>query len=417
MALNARRLVMSRFRSAREESTTFRRFAGVKIAAILVMCVGSVSATLHADNDPEGRARRSEFQATLNQSFTPSWDHIGLRDIVRSLEEVVRISVILDRRLDPTVERTLKISSNSLRECFDRLAEQCDAGTCILGSAVYLGPRSTARKMRTLITLRKQELAGLGLPDSRHSALNQGKPIQWDDFEEPAELLRRISAEWKLEIDNPELIPHDRWAGDAVPDANAVEALTLVLAQFDLTFRWGKEALSIHLEPIPESVTIEKSYTPPTGRTLDAAAQQWTQAIPGLAARGVAGKLVVRGTVEQLELADRLQRGETLTPAATTKPAGTTQLPPLANKRYNGKIENIPVRDLMRNLETPAQGQITFVFAEETFRAAGIDLDRRVTFELRNANVDQILHKMFDPLGVAFELKGRTASLRPAKGE
>ena len=57
---------------------------------------------------------------------------------------------------------------------------------------------------------------------------------------------------------------------------------------------------------------------------------------------------------------------------------------------------------------------MTFEYDRAAFKAAGIDLERPVTLELKNAKIEDLLKGTLDPLGVTFEIHGRTVKLRPA---
>ena len=388
------------------------RTVGVLVFGLTTFLIALMTATdLRADNDPASRIDRTKLKNSLDQQFSPAWEHIGLRDIVQSLQEVLGVSVILDRRIDPTVERSLKVSSNTLKDCCERLAAECDAGTTVLGSALYFGPKSTAAKLRTLAALRKQELLAMSIPLSRKNRLLIGSSIRWNDLDQPVELLKQIGEAFNLKIEKLEMVPHDAWAGDAVRDVTAIEALTLVLAQFDLTFSWTSEAAGVRVVPIPDVVSIERQYDPPSGASPEIAATRWKEEVTGIETRVTQGKVVVKATEEQQEIVDRLRQGKSKIPQPAN-PVG--KLPPLAQKRYTANIANISVIDLMHTLEQPEQGQLTFEFDEAAFQNAGIDLKRTATFELKSAKIDEMLRKLFGPLGVKYELKDRTVILKPA---
>lgn len=363
-----------------------------------------------ADEDPVNLVVGTSFRSALEQPFSPSWDHIDLRAIARAVEEGPRVAILLDRRIDPTCERSLTVSTNTLRESFDRLAAECDAAATIIGNVVYLGPRDTVGKLRTLVALRKAELKELQLPESRRSALGRARSFRWKDLDRPADLVRSLAEEYRLEIEGLDQIPHDLWGAGVLPETTPIEGLTLLLAQFDLTFRFSDQARGVRIETIPDRVAIEKPHDPPRGMSPADAIARWKEEIPDLEARAAGGKVIVNGTEELHELVERVRRGG----RPADKP-GAAQLPPLSAKRYNGKVENKTVNDMLRFLETPAQGLVTFEYDRAEFKAAGIDLNTRVSFELKNANIEGFLKAALGPVGVTFEIQDRTVRLKPAK--
>ena len=142
--------------------------------------------------------------------------------------------------------------------------------------------------------------------------MTRSSTIRWDDFDKPADIFARLAEKYSLAVEGAEMIPHDLWVGAVIPEATPIEALSLVLAQFELTFAWTDRGEAIRLESMPERVVIEQGHLPPRGKSAAAALADWKEKLPDLEARVEAGKIVVSGTVEIQEMIDRLRRGGTL---------------------------------------------------------------------------------------------------------
>ena len=98
------------------------------------------------------------------------------------------------------------------------------------------------------------------------------------------------------------------------------------------------------------------------------------------------------------------------------KPAGEgPPLKALNRERYTLKMKNTPASALLKELGTPARGQLKFEFDADEFQAAGIDLDKLVSLEVKEATIEELLRATFDPLHVKFEIVDRTVKLKPAK--
>src|ERR1700732_4914824 len=80
----------------------------------------------------------------------------------------------------------------------------------------------------------------------------QKATISWEDLERPAEIVSRIGQQFGLTIVGLEQVPHDLWAGAAIPDATVCEALSLVLNQFDLTFERLPGGAGVRLVRTPD---------------------------------------------------------------------------------------------------------------------------------------------------------------------
>jgi hypothetical protein len=360
----------------------------------------------------------SAFHRTLEHSISASWDD-DLRGICLGIERAQRVSIVVDRRLDPSTGRSLRVGGETVLGCLQRLAAEADAGATVIGNVVYLGPATMAGKLRTLIALRKQDLFDkhAEIPDSRRIDLMHTKSFRWNDLDRPSDLVERLAGENSLAVEGLDQVPHDLWAGAVLPDCSAIEKLSLVLGQFDLTFAWLDHGRGLRIEPVPERVAIDRAHNPPRGMAAATALGRWKEEIPELEARVESGKIIVSGSEELQEVVDRVRRGgranDKLTSREGHKPA------PLSKKQYNGKIQNIPASAVLKNLESDDNGQLTFEYDRANFKEAGINLEKPVTIELKDARIEDLLKAVLDPLGVAFEIHGRTVKLWPAarKGE
>jgi hypothetical protein len=224
--------------------------------------------------------------------------------------------------------------------------------------------------------------------------------------------LTRLADQYQLNIDGLDLVPHDLWGGAVLPEASAAEALSLVLIQFDLTFGWVEHGKGIRIEHVPERVEVERVHPPSPGMSANAALARWKEKLPDLDARVEKGKIVVTGTLEVHELVDRLRRGGSLPDKAASREG--PPLKPLKFELYTLRMKNTPASALLKELGTPARGQLVFEFDPEEFKAAGIDLDKLVSFEVKDATIEALLKATFEPLHVKFEIVDRTVKLKPA---
>ena len=406
---------------------------------MLMTAIGTLSfafslAGIAAGDEAIEFASGSAFRRALEQSISASWDNDDLRGIALGIERTEHVSIVLDRRLDPSALRSLRVGGETVLRCLQQLAAESDAGVAVIGNTAYLGPRGTAGKLRTLLALRRKELFekhgverqgaekhgvdkhGVDkqgeIPDARRMALTHVTTFRWNDLDRPADLVARLAREYALAVEGIDQVPHDLWAAAVLPEASALEALTLLLAQFDLTFAWMDQGRGIRIEPVPDRVEIDRIHNPPRGMTAAAALDRWKEEIPDLEARVENGKIVVSGTEELHEVVDRVRRGGRAIDKTLSQEGPKPK--PLNLYRTSGKILNVPASAVLKDLESPEKGQLTFEYDRAAFKAAGIDLDKRVSFELKNATIEVLLKASLDPLGVTFEIHGRTVTLKPA---
>lgn len=97
------------------------------------------------------------------------------------------------------------------------------------------------------------------------SALRERSVLRWPRLTEPRTLAAEIASSAGFRIENSESIPHDLWAAGATPPLAAGDQLTLLCLGFDL--RWAvaeRGQKTIRLEPIDEA----PSRTPKTLASL-----------------------------------------------------------------------------------------------------------------------------------------------------
>lgn len=359
------------------------------------------------DRPVPDRLTGRKFRMELNRPISAVWKNVPLRTLLNRLADDRQIAILLDRRIDPTQEPDVDIQNESLRAALDIIARAANAEVSIVDHVAYIGPPRSAAKLRTLIALRSSELSSdaLGLPSSRFFEFATRRTFHWNDLDRPRNVLRAMADECDFTIHGLESIPHDLWAGATLPRLQPVEALSLVLIQFDATFAWTDRAAGIQIVPAPESVAIEKRYSP--GRTRpQATLAKWRNAIPDLQAEVVGGQVVVRGTVEQHEAIAALSRSSGR-PRRTRTSDGP---PPIRRRLFTLRIENVPASALVKKLEA---SEIEFDYDEDALDAAGIDLDQPISLDVKQARAEEFFKAVFDPLGLNFEIDDLTITLTP----
>ncbi len=376
----------------------------------LLMCVaGAAPPTddVSIDRPAPKLLAGAQFRKALEQPFSATWNGVSLRRVIHKVGERGEVSVLLGRRIDPGQPVALSVDGETLRGVFDRIGHGVGAKVSVVGSTVYIGPASATRKLRTLVQLRSDELieASTKSGAKRHSALSRRRMLHWSDLESPTELLNRIAKRHDLEIQDLDSVPHDLWAGTTLASVNAVEALSLVLIQFDLTFAWGSERNVIRLLPIPERVQLERRYRP-RGQSAAQAAAAWREKIAGIDVELLGGYVVVRGTLEQHEAVAELLRPVGRRPAGPRK----GKLPELKRRKFTLTLDGVPAQALMQKLE---ESEVEFRYDAIALKAAGVDLDRVISLDVKEAGADVFFHAVFDPLGLQFEIDGYTVRLSP----
>lgn len=353
------------------------------------------------------RLAGGKFEAELRRPITAAWQSVPLRSVLRRIADERQVTILLDRRIDPTREIAVDFAGTPLAAALETLASQCDADVRAVANAAYVGPSEAAAKVRTLMELRRDELVATesAVPTRRQFELSQRRTIHWNDLDRPEDILRTVGSLYSLEVAGLERIPHDLWAGATLPEVTAGEALSLVLIQFDLTFAWTDRGEGLRIVPAPERPKLERRYRP-RGQTAMATAVEWREAVPGLVTEPAGTQVVVRGTAEQHDAVAELIR-PTRRPRAESSAEGPT---PVERRQFSLKIDQVPASALMKKLE---ESGIVFEYDAEALQAAGIDLDQPISLTIRDAKAEEFFRAVFEPLGLKHSIEGLTVRLRP----
>jgi hypothetical protein len=163
---------------------------------------------------------------------------------------------------------------------------------------------------------------------------------------------------WRVR--NAEQIPHDLWPAGTLDGLTLVEQLAVLLVGFDRTyeFRPAERAIEI-IELAP------------------------------LSADAVSEALARRDQIAPIE----------------TGPEKTRQV-------YSLRVEEKPVGAVARELARRLNWQLEF--DEAAITAAGISLDSRVTFKVKDASQEELLDALLGPAGLAFRREQERIVVVPA---
>lgn len=365
------------------------------------------------NNNPAARSSGSaswltskRFQQELDRPFSGSWANLEYRQLLKEVAADRQVAIVLDRRIDPSASRPIQVNNSPLRMGLTSIARQADADATVCDNVIYVGPKETCRTLRTLIELRVQDL---NAKEARVSTLRRTELLKYQTFESldldsPIEILEKFSRQAKLKIENPQAVPHDLWAAMVLPEVSVVEAISIVLTQFDLTFQWKDEGRAIELVPPPREISVERKH--PVKKKTAESLTLIRQTFPKLHVEQMKSEILVRGLTEDHEAVAALLRGESPSPVKIEAPQ------PLRKQIFLLKAEQVPVSAIIRNLEGSG---VTFEYDPDELKQAGIDLENRVDIDVKKATAEEFFKLVFDPVKVQFEIDNLTVRLRPKK--
>ncbi len=375
----------------------------------IMLVVGSLNQIepLPRETGPTNWLTDTNFRQELDRPFSGSWSSIEFRQLLKEVTADRRVSVILDRRLDPSVEAPIDVNNVSLSTGLTGIARQVNGDVTILENIVFLGPKSATKRLRTLVELRELDLQSKEflVPKPRRSELLQRKTFESKDLDSPRETLEKFADQIPLNISNAQLIPYDLWAGMALPDVTIVEALSVVLIQFDLTFRWIDKGTAIELIPIPDVVVLERKHHPKQ-KPFDVI-NEVRERFPQLEAEVWKTEISVKGSLEDHEAVAAFLRGDRVNSPIKIEPPQ-----PLQKQLFTLKAERVPLIALLKKLEESA---INFDYDSDELKKAGVDLEQKVQIDVKKASAKEFFKLLFDPVGLEFQIDHLTVKLKPKK--
>jgi hypothetical protein len=326
----------------------------------------------------ESWATGPALQKNLAESVDILWAENPMRQALESMARNKNVAVLLDRRIDPGRKIDISLRQTPLKDALETIAQKYNLGISMVGPVIYFAPPETARTVRSLVALRREEVRRLA-PGTAKKFFEQ-KSIVWDNLTTPRELLQKLGSENGIQIAGLDQIPHDLWAAADLPPLELIERITLIAGQYDLTFQVSADGKRITLLPVPQRVELARSY--PAGRQAQQTAKNFASLAPQARVQVEGDKIVVTGTIEDHE---RISSPHRTAERSPTKPAEAD----LASKRYTLAIEEQPVGPLLEQLAPRLNLELKI--DAKALEQAGISLDQRVSFSVKNATVDELL--------------------------
>lgn len=376
-----------------------RRLAGFAIVLIALGATAS-RADLPASLNT-GAALKHELQRPINVYR----QQVRVREIVEQLAHIHSIAILLDRRIDPDRIVDVQLGQMTLRQGLEQFAGQLDADAAVIGGAVMIGPPQSLDRLRTDIVLQHQTLKARTSEraQKRSFPMVLGRTFRWDDLQSPSGLLHRVAVDFDLEVADIALVPHDLWAEGVMADVGAVEAIAMVAGQFDLTFQWDEDLKSVRLMRSPPRLTVERTHTV-KGMTLEDARELALDECPLATIEPAGRRLRVVGSIGEHERIAALCTDERdATPVPTQGP--------LRNRTFTLNQRRVSVTAVLRTLETL---DVNVEYDPQALRRAGVDLSQKLTLSLNEATADEFFQALCEPLGLTYEIDGKTVRLMPA---
>ncbi len=396
----------------------------LSVAVLILVANGSPAAQNKAVKESPPNKRTAavawrtgkEFRQALAATITAKWRYAEFRPALQQISDNYRVAILLDRRIDPNQSITFEVSEVELGPFFEELAKaqswnEGECGVSIVAHTVNFGPKYAMDRLRTLIELRMQELQKLApkVDQKLATSLTTRSTRTWKDLQSPRELIVGWAKRQRVTILNPERIEHDLWSAGVLPQSTFVEACSIVLNQFDLTFTWhlkGKE-LQLELVDIPDSPQIEKTISL-MSVSADEAEQLVKERFPSVELIRVKRQQVtLKGRLEDVEAVNGLLSPQTVA-SPRIPPAKSKNRGPLSRRLFTLTIENASISSILEGLK--AEG-LEIEYDADAFRKAGIDLTQKISISVEKVSAEVLFKMLLNTLPVQVLIEAEVVRL------
>lgn len=328
----------------------------------------------------------SRLQRVLAEEDRLSLRDQSLRDGLATLEQVYRVCIFLDRRVDPNRRMSVSSPAISLRDRVALIAESAELETALLEWGIYVGPPDTAQRLATLTALQQQRVRGFDRNLQRR--LMAERPLKWPRLAQPQPIVESLAQAYQIRLQGIDEIPFDVWAERSLPEMDFPSALTLLLAGFNSTFEWLEVGQSAAVVPFPSKVSLQEVYRLPVGRQPPLA--QWRQQYDGATFVAKVRELQVDGPISAHRAVKDWISGR---PTRTTSRTN-------GEKRLTLKIGSATLKQATDYLAKELK--IEFEFSGEAEKKLG----ERIALEVTDASLEELLRELLDPLELTFKIDG-----------
>ena len=329
----------------------------------------------------------------LNQSTTLLWQNKPLRQGMQELAKSHRLSLWIDRRVDPN--QLLKLQTNqsdTLATAIERLGKESELDLGLLENVLYVGPANTLPRLQ-----RAHVVLHDALSKHANSARIEMRALQWEELATPMSLVQQLESTWSISVSAK--LPHDLMHAGSIENCTLATQLTLIGSGFGLEPYWNEAENSVGYRMLGRerawSCSYEsKSLGPIARRTSDLAKL----------VRRHKGRVTRRG---ELTLAN----GPTaLHQALLAQPVADGGAPKnvFANSVYTFEVKNEPVQSVLYSLANSLGLKLQWDSAVTEEQKT-----QRISLDIKNAKVDELLKQFGRQAGLKMERADQTLTIRP----
>jgi len=291
-----------------------------------------------------GKALESALTAKV------SWSSVGvpLGDQLRDLQQQAQVVILRDRRIDPHQLVTVETKSAARIQVLRKISDSIPGGAfCLTEHLACVGPAESVHRLPVLLAYHHQQLNSLRrkIEAAGFRRLVEKKAVSWEVLAEPRQILLDQSRRVGASIRNPDVVPHDVWAGSQIPEMTFVDLATIILNQFDLMLEFDGKSPELTIVPIDNTLMLEHRYSV-SSKLRARVVSLWNEKAPGIDIKWTGSTAVITTSLGQHTLLNaiqsELQYSDSSAAPSSTMPAGS-----IRTANYQLKAERATVGQLI----------------------------------------------------------------------
>lgn len=316
------------------------------------------------------------------------WSDAELRERIMGFSRNQQFAIFLDRRVDPSTIIELSVQDVTKEQFLWSVAESSNLGVCRIEDFYYFGPAETAAKLPAVC----QQLIRSTSKKRKNAKVDWSlrRPLKTDSIIEPKQILLDLADKNRFQIENPEAIEHDIWAGFELPNTSLQIRVAILLIGFGKTFERNDDGSIIKIVDLPDIKATEATF----GK-LDnpqSMAQALRSKFPGLKINVRGKRLVASGPPMQISEVQRLI-------VAAQKPTGVNS----ADKTFTFTTHS--QRGVV--LATVAQGANLVLVFDKSNRELVKTLTEPIEVRAVNASLVELVQQALDGTNLKYDLVDR----------
>ncbi|MEM7559886.1 MAG: hypothetical protein AAF394_12265, partial [Planctomycetota bacterium] len=330
----------------------------------------------------------------LNQSATLLWQNKPLRQGMQELAKSHRLSLWIDRRIDPN--QLLKLQTNqsdTLATAIERLGKEFELDIGLLENVLYVGPAdSLPRLQRAHVVLHDV------LSKRENRARTEMRALRWEELATPMSLVQQLESTWSISVSAK--LPHDLMHEGSIENCTLATQLALIGSGFGLEPFWNERESSVGYRLLGSERAWSCSYE---SKSLGPIARS-TADLAKLARRHK-GKVTRRADLTLVNGPTALHQALLAQPAIGGAPKNA-----FANSVYTFEVKNEPVEVVLQSLA----GSLGLVLKWDS-AVADEQRKQRISLDIKNAKVDELLKQFGQQADLQMERVDLTVTIRPGR--